>query len=104
MKLYLLPNATGDFFVADEVLSQFEPSIKQAHTIIDYPAGVTLMVHNSVPPDIAKSKQAEFKRRYADPARYDLDAKHHEVIFNFLKHAALPPSSSLPSARRLRGP
>jgi hypothetical protein len=94
-KLYLLPNATSaaasDFYTADNIFNRFDPGIEQSHSIIEYPHGVTLMIHNSVPSDVAELKKKEFERDYVAPVSRDYDKKHYDTGAAYLEAALLPP-------------
>ena len=57
MKLYVLPNATSDFYKVDNVFDRFDPGLETSHSVVEYPHGITLMIYNSVPNDVAEPKR-----------------------------------------------
>ncbi len=91
MKLYLLPDATSDFHVVDNVFAQFDANIQKAHLIIEYPHGITLMIHNSVPSDVAEPKKKEFERNYVAPLSREYEERRFDTAMSYLKIALLPP-------------
>jgi hypothetical protein len=91
MKLYVLPNAPSDFHLVENVFDQFVPEIQKAHRIIDYPHGITLMIHNSVPSDVAGPKQKEFERNYVAPLTRDYEVKRSDTAISYLQAALFPP-------------
>ncbi len=95
VKLYLLPNATSDFHVVDNIFADFDPNIQKTHSIIEYPHGITLMIHNSVPSDVAEPKKKEFERDYVEPLSRDYDQKRYDTVTTYVGSALLPPMAVL---------
>jgi hypothetical protein len=91
VKLYLLPNAASDFYVVDNIFTRFDPNMEKAHSIIEYPHGITLMIHNSVASDVAEVKKKEFERDYVAPLSRDYDEKRYGTVTTYLEAALLPP-------------
>jgi hypothetical protein len=95
IKLYLLPNATSDFYVPENIFDRWDPGIEQSHSIIEYPHGVTLMIHNSVPSAVAEPKKKEFERQYVEPAARNYEKKRYDAAATYLEAALLPPPAVL---------
>ena len=91
MKLYVLPNATSDFYKVDNIFDRFDPALGTSHSIVEYPHGITLMIHNSVPSDVAEPKKKEFERDYVSPLSRDYDEKRFDTGTTYVEAALLPP-------------
>ena len=70
-------------------------TFKKAHLIIEYPHGITLMIHNSVPTDVAEAKKKDFERDYVGSFKRDYDKKCYDVLTTYIEAALLPPIALL---------
>jgi len=95
MKVYVLPNAASDFHLLDNVFSQFDPNVQSAHLTIQYPHGITLLIHNSVATDAAEGKKREFERDFVEPLARSYDQTRYDTLTGYLETALFPPIALL---------
>ncbi len=95
VKLYLLRDATSDFYTVENVFTAFDPNVQKEYLISEYPHGITLMIPNSVSRDVAESKKKEFEHKYVETLTHDFEQKRSETAATYLEAALLPPLAFL---------
>ena len=86
--VYVMPNATEDFYRLNNYFDQFDDHIANNHYKVDFPHKVRLLVHNAVPTAIAEARGKDFYEQYSKP-RGPVDWRNQLIFLGLI--GIIPP-------------
>jgi len=95
-QVYVLPNATSDFYKLDNFFDRFDPGFEQSHKLgIQFPNNVILFPANDIPKSAIEPRVQGFLDDYCKPREAEITAARRKSLETASAIGFLPPLALL---------